>query len=228
MPTTIELIIYGWLGFLGFACYSLLLYFLIPLENRAKFKSLLLKKPYGILEICGKGKEIRRHVVNFSKDYAIVEGKVFVLIPERVYRKSGVRCLHVNELDALDPIAFVGQELNEKDIENLSDELKRIITSNSVIFSNPVSFEKNPKEKYANPELIKAIFMKQKALAEAKTLFEEKSFKFILFAVLVISALAIAFSYMNYDKMTNFVEPTLKTISSTLQSLKAKPITVVP
>jgi len=218
-------ILYIWLGVSGFLFLTLFYYFIFPIENRARLLSFVRRKPFGILRVVGKGKELERHIVSFDRDVAKFGNKAFILIPSRVYRQGGVRDIYYNELDAFRPTDLVGTALKKKDIEEIDDErLKEFLNNPKIekIYLNPVSFEKDrPKEEFANPELIEAIFHKQKALAEAKTLFEEKAFKFILLAVIVISALAIAFAYMTYDKLNNEITPMVTSIKSTVETLKA-------
>lgn len=213
-------------------------YFLIPLENRIKFANKLTRKNLGIVEVAGKGHELDTYVVNYDKRIGETKHKVFLLDPEEVYRKNGIKYIHFNELDALDPVMFRGKPLPRGKIDealrsagvvdqNIIDRMKAMAepkttkdkngTVSTKYYLFPVSYKKlKPKEQYKNPEMIKGVFMEQKALAEAKALLGDKMFKYLLIGACVMAGLSFVSAFMLNDKIDNQILPKLNGLATTV------------
>jgi len=204
-------------------------YFLIPITNRIKFLNKLTRKNLGMIEIAEKGNDIRRYITNFSKRVAEVGNKIFVLLPEAVYYKDGVKCIHFNEVDAIDPATFKGSPARESEVvkmlkeaghkidKRIREELREVVTveDKKIYFLNPVSMKKDkPKEEYKNPEIIKSIFMEQKALAETQALLSDKMMRYLLIGACISGVLAMGMVFMNGDKIDNQVMPKLDQLSA--------------
>jgi hypothetical protein len=196
----------------GFAVFFT--YWLAPLGNRCRFLNFLTKRDYGIIEVAGKGKSISRDRADFRQEIAILGHEIYILDPDHVYTKEGVAAIHFNEVDAIRPISLTGENLTEEKFRSLPPVIQNLILSNPKdplkIYLHSTSFEKrDPKEKYANPEMIDGIFMKQKSLAESQTLFEDRMFKMLLYICLAASVIAAILGYLNYDQIINAVLPNL-------------------
>lgn len=220
-----------------FALTIFLCYFLIPQTNRVKFLNKLTRKNLGIIEVAGKGGEIDTFMVSFDKRVGETKSKVFLLNQDNVYRKDGVKHIHFNELDALDPVDFVGEAIPKNRIDEalasvgvvdgrIAAELKEktmMDTKTRKFYLQSVSFRKlKPKEEYKNPETIKAVFMEQKALAEAKALLSDKMMRYLLIGAMVCGGLAFVTSYMTTDKMDNQLMPKVNSIAGTVADLQTK------
>lgn len=203
---------------------AVLAYWLIPIERRARFLSVVTKKAYGIIEIVGKGKHITKHLANFFEDYAIVRGGVFVFNPDYVYIKDGARCIHFDEKDAFEPSDFTDSAKVRQMIksEDLPEGVRKIIEDAGIkeikqkllgtmfskgmptidkIYLTPVNMRKiQPKEKVRDPQMVNAIFMKQKALAESEALLKIiNMLKILLLVAAGAAAIAAVLGYLNYD-----------------------------
>ncbi len=75
----------------------------------------------------------------------------------------------------------------------------------------PVSFIKGlSDDKYRNPQFIANIFMKQKSLAEAKVLMDEKKLWAMLMMCVVLSAIGAVVSYMALQSINEEIVPFMK------------------
>lgn len=222
-PLLEQALLYLWIT-LGVCIEFLIVFFcywLIPIEKRSRFVSFLTKKSYGVIKIMGKGKKITRHMVNLFLDYAVVRGGVFIFNPDLVYLEDGAPVLYYDEKDAFEPSKLSSdlklKEVLDKDVfktlpKNVQDalkiagidQLKKIseeIPEISKIYLSPVRLKKEkPREKVRDPQMVNAIFMKQKALAESEAWTKMiKQFKILMFATLISAAIAAALGFMCYD-----------------------------
>ena len=248
--TDLDIILFILVLGIGWTLTIFLCYFLIPFTNRLKFINKLIRKNFGVVEVAGKGGEIDRYMVNFDKRIGETSTKVFLLNQDLVYRKDGIKYIHFNELDALDPVDFIGEPIERNKIdmalesvgivdENVSKDLKSKAKQDQKtkkFYLYPVSFKKlKPKEEYKNPEMIKGVFMEQKALAEAKALLSDKMMRYLLIGACICSGLAFASSFMLNDKFDNEIVPVVKQtsaglgeINSQLSSIITKVDTILP
>ncbi len=204
-------------------------YFFMPIYRRAKTLSFLTRKAYGVVEVVGKGRSITRHLTNFYKDYAIVRGGIFYLDPRYVFLKEGARCIHFDEKDAFEPIEFTGRAkikkiLESKDYKKLPKDIRKMIVEDGIeklqkemsevglidqVFLQPVDMKrKKPKEKIKDPQMINAMFMKQKAIAESEAIVKIlQLFKILLIVAAGASVIALALGYLNYDTLATMAAP---------------------
>jgi hypothetical protein len=233
--TDLDLILVVCFGGVASALMVFLAYFLFPFDNRLKFLNKLTRGNKGVVEVAGKGNEIDKYVVDFNRRVGETKHKVFNLDPDCVYMKNGIKTIHFNELDALDPVQMRGQPipkdklagvlkvagLIDKDIrEELTGEVEKS-KANNKYYLFPVSYRKlKPKEQYKNPEMIKGVFMEQKALAEAKALTLDKMIKYLCIAAAFGGGLAFVTGFMNSDKIDNQVLPAISDVSSAVASLQ--------
>ena len=201
-----------------------LCYWLIPMERRSRFLSFLTKRSYGVVEVVGKGKKITKHLVNLFEDFATVRGGVYVLDPAFVYTKDGAPVIHYDEKNAFEPRQFtsdveVKKLLKSGDFKNLPKgvqeklekhgikELRKILEESGEIkkiYLRPISMKADrPKKEIFDPQMVNAIFLKQKALAESEALVKViRMLKMLLLAALACAAVAAALSFMNYDLLS--------------------------
>lgn len=198
-----------------------LCYWLIPIERRARFYSFITKRSYGVIEILGKGKKVTKHLANLFLDYATVRNGVFVLNPEFVYMKDGCPVIHYDEKDAFEPSKLSSGEeikniLDKKALAQLPKqikaalefagitELKKIIVGMpdiEKVYVKPIKLKKvRPKEKWRDPQMVKNIFMKQKALAESEAMVKTiRQLKILIYLAFAAGLLSLVMSYMNFD-----------------------------
>jgi hypothetical protein len=222
-------ILIGWFGFIGFMVFFLGTYFLFPIDNRAKFFGFLTRRPLGILNIVGKGKEIRKHIISFANDFIVKENKMFVLVPKYIYREGGVRSIYVNELDALDPITLVGNTPTPEELNELPKDFQKLYALQGKLHTKPVSFEKEASKDHAkNPELINSIFLKMKALAEASGLLDVKKLTLLLIIAIGVGLLSAGVGYFVYSKIKNEVIPPLNQMKADIQQIKSSTTSNIP
>jgi hypothetical protein len=204
-------------------------YFFFPIEKRARTLSFLTKKAYGVVEVVGKGRNITKHLTNFYRDFAYIRGGVYFLDPRFVYVKDGARCIHFDEKDAFTPVDFTSKAnikkmlkttnfkdlpvkmrilMEEAGIKEIKKEIEQMPDIDK-LYLQPVDMKrKKPKEKIKDPQMINAMFMKQKAIAESESLLKiMKFFKIILAVIAVAAVVAAAFGYINYDMVARMVQP---------------------
>lgn len=224
MPIVIDdiaFVLYVVWGFVGFAILAVLAYWLIPIERRSRALSMVTKKAYGVVEILGKGRNITKHLADFFEDYATVRKGVFFLNPDFIYKKDGANVIHFDEKDAFEPLDFTNRGKIRQILENkdMPDSIRAVLEDAGIrqirqiikdmpainkIYLMPVDFRKpKPEEKVRDPQMISAVFMKQKAIAEGGALIELVNMLKIMLVIAIGAALiAAAISYMNYDILT--------------------------
>lgn len=195
-------------------------YIWFNMYRRAWFLSKITRKAYGVVEVAGKGGQITRHLANFYDDYAVVRNGVFFLDPDKVYWKDGARVLNYDENDAFEAVKYsqaertIGRKLEftKKELEKLTPSQQHALVplvegghdALLRVYLEPLSMtvKKGKTEKYTDPEMIKQIFLKQKAIAENDAWTKlMNQIKIMIIAAMAFAAIGAAIAYMNYDKL---------------------------